>query len=80
VGRHRDFDALVVVDINEEQQLARVMTRDDAHRAEALARIHAQLPLADKRKVATHLIDNSGDLPATRRQVEALVAALRAGG
>lgn len=78
VGRHRDFDALVVVDISEEQQLARVMTRDDAHRAEALARIRAQLPLADKRKVATHLIDNTGDLAATRRQVEELVTTLRA--
>jgi dephospho-CoA kinase len=77
VGRHRDFDALVVVDIGEEQQLARVMARDAAHREQVLARIQAQLPLADKRKVATHVIDNSGDLENTRRQVGALVRELR---
>ena len=77
VGRHRDFDALVVVDIGEEQQLARLLARDTAGREQALARIRAQLPLADKRKVATHVIDNSGDLAATRRQVEALVTELR---
>jgi dephospho-CoA kinase len=77
VGRHRDFDALVVVDIGQEQQLARVMDRDAAHREQALARIRAQLPLADKRRVATHLIDNSGDRENTRRQVQALVTELR---
>jgi dephospho-CoA kinase len=77
VGRHRDFDALVVVDIGEEQQLGRVMAREATHRDQVLERIRAQLPLADKRRVATHIIDNSGDLANTRRQVEALVHQLR---
>ena len=78
VGRHGDFDALVVVSADEQQQLDRVMARDHAAREQALARIRAQLPLSEKRKVATHLIDNSGDLENTRRQVDALVAELRA--
>jgi dephospho-CoA kinase len=79
-GRHRDFDGLVVVSADEEQQLARVMARDGSTRAQALARLRAQLPLAEKRKVATHVIENAGDLADTRRQVEALVAGLRTGG
>jgi dephospho-CoA kinase len=77
-GRRSDFDGLVVVTADEEQQLARVMARDGCSREDALARLRAQLPLAEKRRQATHVIDNGGDLAATRRQVEALVAELRA--
>lgn len=79
-GRHRDFDGLVVVSASEERQLERAMRRDGASRAETLSRLHAQLPLAEKRKVATAIIDNDGELTATRQQVEALVGRLRAGG
>jgi dephospho-CoA kinase len=77
-GRHRDFDALVVVTASPEQQLSRARARDGATDEEVRRRIGAQLSLEDKRRAATHVIDNSGDLEATRRQVEALVAALSA--
>jgi dephospho-CoA kinase len=74
-GRHRDFDGLVVVAAaDDEQRIARVMARDSLTRAEVLARMAAQLPMADKRRVATHVIDNSGDEAATRRQVADLLA------
>ncbi len=75
-GRARDFDALVVVTSGEDQQIARTTARDGRPRDEVLARLRAQLPLEDKRKLATHLIDNSGDLDSTRRQTEALVREL----
>jgi dephospho-CoA kinase len=42
-----------------------------------LARLRAQLPLSEKQKLATHLIDNSGDLATTEAQVKALVDELR---
>jgi len=41
---------------------------------------HAQLPLEEERRVATDVIDNSGDEPITQRQVEALVRRLLAVG
>jgi dephospho-CoA kinase len=75
-NRHRDFDALVVVTADEAQQIARTTARDGSTPQQALARLRAQLPLEEKRKVATHLIDNSGDLESTRRQTEALVQTL----
>jgi dephospho-CoA kinase len=75
-NRHRDFDALVVVTADEGQQVARTMARDGSTDEQARARISAQLPLEEKRRVATHVIDNSGDLDSTRRQTEALVRAL----
>jgi dephospho-CoA kinase len=75
-GRHRDFDGLVLVTASEEERLQRVQARDGSTRQAALARLRAQLPEEQKRKVATHLIDNSGDREATRRQVDELLALL----
>ena len=78
-GGHRRFDGLVVVTAAEEQQIARVMGRDHSTRDQALARLQAQMPAEEKRRAATHLIDNSGDLERTRQQVSALIAALTPG-
>lgn len=78
-GRHADLDGLCVVTAPEEAQVARVVERSGLPPEEARARIAAQLPLADKIKAATHVVDNGGDLAATRAQVERLVAELRGG-
>lgn len=78
-GRERDFDGLVVVTADEEQRLARVQARDQTSRDSALARLRAQLPVEQKLKLATHVIDNSGDREATRRQVDELIAQLSDG-
>jgi len=75
-GRHRDFDGLVVVTASPETQVERAMARDHLTREQARARIDAQLPMADKVAVATHVIDNSGDRPATAAQVERLLTEL----
>ena len=76
-GRHRDYDGLVVVRASVENQVRRAMARDGFSEAEARARIAAQLPLEEKVRVASAVIDNDGDLDATRAQVDALLAALR---
>jgi dephospho-CoA kinase len=76
-GRYKDFDGLVVVTASPETQLERVLARGGLAAAEAQARIDAQLPLLAKVRVATHLIDNDGDLDATSAQVDRLVASLR---
>ena len=41
------------------------------------ARMRAQLPQEDKVRLATHVIDNDGDLAATEAQVERMLASLR---
>jgi dephospho-CoA kinase len=79
-GRHADFDGLVVVSASEPTQIERAMRRDGANRADVLARLQAQLPLAEKRRVATAVIDNDGDLAATGAAVEALVRSLIGNG
>ena len=78
--RHRDFDGLIVVTASPATQLVRILARGGLTEAEAKARIAAQLPLAEKLRHATFVIDNDGDLAATEAQVDALLTRLGAGG
>ena len=55
-----------------EVQIERTMERDGCTRDEALARIRSQVPIDEKRALAEHLIDNSGSLEETERQVRDL--------
>ena len=66
------YEAVIVVWAPESVQLERQMRRDGRDRDEALRRIRAQMPLDEKRRLADHVIDNSGSLEDTERQVRAL--------
>jgi len=69
-GRHGELDGLLVVDAPEDVRIARVAARDRLSPAAVRARIAAQLPMSEKRRVATAVIDNDGDLPALERKLE----------
>ncbi len=56
---------------SEEQELARLITRNALSEEEAWARIHAQPPTAPKLALVDEVIDNSSSLEETRRQVKA---------
>lgn len=55
------FDEIWLVYAREEQQLERLMKRDNLSRIEAEARIKAQLSIEEKVKYATLIIDNTLD-------------------
>jgi dephospho-CoA kinase len=78
-GYQKDLDGLVVAWARPEQQVARLLARG-MNEAEALQRIAAQLPVAEKLKLATEKIDCSGSMEETRKQVEVLASKLRKGG
>ncbi|MGI8607630.1 MAG: dephospho-CoA kinase [Candidatus Dormibacteria bacterium] len=65
----------VVVWAPVEVQVQRAVARG-MEEADVRARVAAQMPLDEKRSRATHVVDNSGSPVETRRQVEALWAAL----
>ena len=69
-------DAIWVVTCTPEQQLERLITTRGMSEAEARGRIAAQPPQADKVALADVVIDNSGSLEETRRQVEAAWGAI----
>lgn len=54
--------ASVLIDTNEELQLQRLMLRNGLSRDEALARVAAQMPLQQKRELATMTITNNGTI------------------
>ena len=65
-GGYRRFDKLIVVHCRPEVQLERLMLRNGLSRAEAQARIDAQMPQAEKQKYADFLIDTSDGFEPTR--------------
>ncbi|GBE73625.1 dephospho-CoA kinase [Microcystis aeruginosa NIES-87] len=53
-----------------EQQIQRLMTRNNLTREQAIARINNQMPLAEKIALADLVLDNSGDLEALYPQID----------
>ena len=68
-GYYKQLDGLIVVALDEQAQVERVMARDACSRDSALARVRAQKPLADKIRVADHVIDNGGSVEAMRARL-----------
>lgn len=64
-GFWRDYHRIVVVHCAPEIQLQRIEQRDHLSREDALARIAAQMPNAEKLKVGHYAIDTSAGLEAT---------------
>lgn len=64
-------DRLVVVKCNLGEQLSRLRDRHSGlSRSDALKVIHCQIPLKEKVSLADFVIDNSGTVDNTKRQVE----------
>lgn len=71
-GLHQILDGVILVAVPREVQVERLMARNGVSRDAAEARIRAQLPLEEKKKVATWIVDNAGSLEHTRAQVESI--------
>ncbi|MEV5829936.1 dephospho-CoA kinase [Spirillospora sp. NPDC052242] len=72
------YDVVVVVDAPEEAQLDRLTSRRGMTEADARARMANQASRDERRAVADHVIDNSGDLEKLHAQVDALWETLAA--
>jgi dephospho-CoA kinase len=66
-------DVTVVVYVDSQVQLERLMNRNQLTKQEAEWRIQSQLPLKDKKDKADEVIDNNGSLQSTKRQFEDLM-------
>jgi dephospho-CoA kinase len=76
-GYHKQLDKLIVCWCRPEQQAERLVARGLTEE-QARQRIASQMPVDEKRKYADELIDCSGTLAATEKQVEAALAKLKA--
>ena len=80
-GMATNIDRLIVVTCRPEQRIERWARRlkvdEETARREVARRTAAQLPDEEKTKAADYVIDNSGSLDETRRQVEEIYSKLK---
>jgi dephospho-CoA kinase len=75
-GRKGLFEAVISVTCERETALSRLAARDGMSRGQAEARLHAQMDADRKAGASDYVIDNSGDIESTRRQVKRLARTL----
>jgi dephospho-CoA kinase len=79
-GQQDRFDVVVVVDVDEQTQLARLVGRDRLGEADARARVTAQASREQRRAAADIVIDNSGSVTDLKAQIGPLWQFLTSAG
>jgi len=75
-GWHNKVDLVWLVAVTKEQQIERAIKRSGMTAEEVIARINAQMSLEEKKQYAQVVIDNSGSLTDTLKQVHKELAKL----
>ena len=78
-GRADGFDAVLVVDVPDDERIERMMRDRGWTREDAESRIASQATREQRLAIATHVIDNAGSLDALRARVVEVHAELTAG-
>jgi dephospho-CoA kinase len=79
VGLDKEYDEVIVTWCSPQAQVKRIMARDNLDAAEVQRRLEAQMPLEEKVKRATYVIDTNGSLVQTNAQVHKLYQQLSGG-
>ncbi|TDT61188.1 dephospho-CoA kinase [Fonticella tunisiensis] len=66
-------DYVVLIYVDDKTQLQRLMDRDRLSKGEAKKRISSQMKFSEKKKYADFIIDNSGSIEDTRREVDRVI-------
>ena len=77
-GQHKRFDKMVVAWCRPEQQVERFRSRSNLSDEDIRARMAAQMPGDEKKRMADFVIDTSVSLADTERQVKEVYAQLQA--
>lgn len=65
-------ELVLLVYVEQEVQLHRLMSRNQLSKEEALARIRSQMPISEKVKLADKVINNNGTIEQTQKQLKDL--------
>lgn len=63
----------IVVSVDADVQLNRIVERDNSTEAEAQQRIDSQIPVSEKAKMADEVIDNNGTISDSHQQLERIL-------
>ena len=66
-------DKTLLVYVDQETQMKRLMKRNGYNEEEAKMRIDSQLPLYEKRELSDYIIDNNGSIESTKKQLNDLL-------
>lgn len=76
-GLHNDMDVNVLVFVNREIQIKRVMERDNMDEQNVINRINSQMSLEEKRKYVDFVIDTGISLEYTAKQVDKIMNSIK---
>ncbi len=79
VGLDKEYDEVIVTSCTPQTQKRRIMARDDLDAGEVQRRLDAQMPIEEKVRRATYVIDTNGSLVQTNAQVHKLYQKLSDG-
>ena len=75
--KNYDIQETILVYAPKEQQIKRLMSREGYNQEEALDRLNAQIPIEDKKSLASFIIDNSKDLKNMQQEVERFLSYIK---
>lgn len=70
-------DRTILLTVPEKVQLERLMARDHLSKENALKRIHSQMPLAQKEKLADYVITNTGTIKELKQKLNDLLVKIK---
>ena len=71
-GSHLSMDKVVLVQVDKDVQVNRLMTRNHLSKKESLTRIRAQMPFYKKKKLADYVIDGGSARTEIRKRVKTI--------
>lgn len=77
MGNAKKYRPLIVVSCPQDMQLQRLMSRNSLTREQAMARINAQMPVADKAAMADYVVDTSSTIEYSVLQTEEIIKQLK---
>lgn len=74
---HVDMDATILIWVDVESQISRVINRDGLERQHIINRIQAQMSLDEKKKYADFIVDNRFSVDNTLKQIKKILSKIR---
>ena len=76
-GWEKYFDKILLITAGDEIRLERLIKRNSISKEDAMMRINAQIPQAEKKRKADFIIENNSDLEELNKKIKDLLGSLK---